>query len=578
MIVLGGDGTILRGAEWVMASDTPLLGVNLGHVGFLAEAESSEIDSIVERVVDRSYRVEERFTIDLQVRNGNEVIWSSFAINEVSIEKSSRERMLEVLVEIDGRPLSRWACDGLLSTPTGSTAYAFSAGGPVIWPGVDAFLVVPLARHALFARPLVPGRPHAWLWNCSQPLRPRACCPVTVVVRWNWAAEWRSRLSAAATDCGWRGFPKRPSRTAWSVSSACGSKAGGVWRTVRSYPIVSRRKHDRRTRIADLGVISDATMSFHPGLTVVTGETGAGKTMIITGLGLLLGGRADPKLVRSGSDRARIEGRFVASPPEVVDRMLAAGGELDADGELLVARHLTASRSRAFLGGASVPAGLHDATADLVTIHGQSEQLPGRRARPPAPSFDRSAGKAVTDPLDAYSRLWAELQANGRSWPNYGWRPSLERGDRLLRFGLDEIERVAPGPRVRISSWPPRPTADRWTCALPRSRPACTTSTTRRAARRLVDRSTEGVEQTRGDDVELATLGAGWLRPGYALTDITAELARYLNSWTSSLHGSNRLPRAAPGWHSHAEIWDDRRRGVGLGGGGRRTSPDTRGQ
>jgi NAD+ kinase len=158
MIVLGGDGTILRGAEWVMASDTPLLGVNLGHVGFLAEAESSEIDSIVERVVDRSYRVEERFTIDLQVRNGDDVIWSSFAINEVSIEKSSRERMLEVLVEIDGRPLSRWACDGLLvSTPTGSTAYASSAGGPVIWPGVDAFLVVPLSAHALFARPLVLG-------------------------------------------------------------------------------------------------------------------------------------------------------------------------------------------------------------------------------------------------------------------------------------------------------------------------------------------------------------------------------------------------------------------------------------
>jgi NAD+ kinase len=158
MIVLGGDGTILRGAEWVMASDTPLLGVNLGHVGFLAEAESSEIDSIVERVVDRSYLVEERFTIDVRVRNGEEVVWSSFAINEISIEKASRERMLEVLVEIDGRPLSRWACDGLLvSTPTGSTAYAFSAGGPVIWPGVDAFLVVPLSAHALFARPLVLG-------------------------------------------------------------------------------------------------------------------------------------------------------------------------------------------------------------------------------------------------------------------------------------------------------------------------------------------------------------------------------------------------------------------------------------
>jgi NAD+ kinase len=160
MVVLGGDGTILRGAEWVIGSRIPLLGVNLGHVGFLAEAESSEIDSIVTRIVERSYTVEERSTVEVSLRDcaTGEVTWSSYAVNEVSIEKASRERVLEVLVEIDGRPLSRWACDGvLLSTPTGSTAYAFSAGGPVIWPNVDALLVVPLSAHALFARPLVLG-------------------------------------------------------------------------------------------------------------------------------------------------------------------------------------------------------------------------------------------------------------------------------------------------------------------------------------------------------------------------------------------------------------------------------------
>lgn len=158
MVVLGGDGTILRAAEWVMAADIPLLGVNLGHVGFLAEAESSEIDSIVAKIVDCSYTVEERFTIEVSLHRQGRVIWSSYAINEVSIEKAARARMLELLVEVDGRPLSRWACDGLLvATPTGSTAYAFSAGGPVIWPGVDALLLVPLSAHALFARPLVLG-------------------------------------------------------------------------------------------------------------------------------------------------------------------------------------------------------------------------------------------------------------------------------------------------------------------------------------------------------------------------------------------------------------------------------------
>ena len=158
MVVLGGDGTILRGAEWVIAADIPLLGVNLGHVGFLAEAESSEIDNIVGHIVDCSYTVEERFSIDVTLRENGAEIWSSFAINEVSIEKAVRERMLEILVEVDGRPLSRWACDGVLvATPTGSTAYAFSAGGPVIWPSVEALLVVPLSAHALFARPLVLG-------------------------------------------------------------------------------------------------------------------------------------------------------------------------------------------------------------------------------------------------------------------------------------------------------------------------------------------------------------------------------------------------------------------------------------
>ncbi len=158
MVVLGGDGTILRGAEWVLASDTPLLGVNLGHVGFLAEAESSEIDKLVRHVVDCSYTVEERFTIDVSVSEDGEEKWSSFAINEASIDKAARERMLEIAVEVDHRPLSRWACDGLLlSTPTGSTAYAFSAGGPVIWPEVDALLIMPLSAHALFARPLVVG-------------------------------------------------------------------------------------------------------------------------------------------------------------------------------------------------------------------------------------------------------------------------------------------------------------------------------------------------------------------------------------------------------------------------------------
>jgi len=155
VVVLGGDGTILRAAEKARGEKVPILGVNLGHVGFLAEAEHSELDEVVKAIATRNYVVEERMTIDASVHRGELEVSSGWALNEISIEKVG-SRMIEVLVAVDGRPLSRWWCDGVLcATPTGSTAYAFSAGGPIVWPEVEALLVLPVAAHALFARPLV---------------------------------------------------------------------------------------------------------------------------------------------------------------------------------------------------------------------------------------------------------------------------------------------------------------------------------------------------------------------------------------------------------------------------------------
>ncbi|MDO9590860.1 MAG: NAD kinase, partial [Microcella sp.] len=157
-IVLGGDGTILRAAELARGGSAPLLGVNLGHVGFLAESERDDLSSAVARALDRDYLVEERMTLSVRVKLGSEVVYETWALNEATVEKASRERMLEVVIEVDGRPLSSFGCDGVvMSTPTGSTAYAFSAGGPVVWPSLDALLLVPLSAHALFARPIVVG-------------------------------------------------------------------------------------------------------------------------------------------------------------------------------------------------------------------------------------------------------------------------------------------------------------------------------------------------------------------------------------------------------------------------------------
>ena len=158
VVVLGGDGSILRGAEVSRGAGIPLLGINLGRVGFLAEAEREQTSQVVERIVDRDYTIEERMTLEVDVYQNGRHVDHTWALNEASVEKSARERMLELTVEIDGRPLSTWGCDGVVvATPTGSTAYAFSGGGPIVWPDVQALLVVPISAHALFARPVVLG-------------------------------------------------------------------------------------------------------------------------------------------------------------------------------------------------------------------------------------------------------------------------------------------------------------------------------------------------------------------------------------------------------------------------------------
>ena len=156
VVALGGDGTFLRAAELARNADIPVLGVNLGRIGFLAEAEADAIDTVLEHVVARSYSIEERLTLDIAVRVKGEVIAHGWALNDASLEKGPRLGVLGVVLEVDGRPVSTFGCDGVLvSTPTGSTAYAFSAGGPILWPDLEALLVVPNNAHALFARPMV---------------------------------------------------------------------------------------------------------------------------------------------------------------------------------------------------------------------------------------------------------------------------------------------------------------------------------------------------------------------------------------------------------------------------------------
>ncbi|MCX6456869.1 MAG: NAD kinase [Actinobacteria bacterium] len=154
-VVLGGDGTILRGAELTRQRNIPLLGINIGHVGFMAEVIRPEITAVARSVIDKSYGLDSRMVLAYEVIRNGKVIDTGWALNEVTVERQ-HTTMVELFVQIDGRPLSRWGCDGLIaSTPTGSTAYAFSAGGPVLWPEVEALVLLPISAHALFARPMV---------------------------------------------------------------------------------------------------------------------------------------------------------------------------------------------------------------------------------------------------------------------------------------------------------------------------------------------------------------------------------------------------------------------------------------
>src|ERR1700728_4152422 len=219
---------------------------------------------------------------------------------------------------------------------------------------------------------------------------------------------WKS--GGARCRCCWRGCTGlvRPgSPTVWSRCSACPSRAGGAvpGRTLASIL--------EEVRINGLGVIDDAVLDLSAGLTALTGEPGAGKTMVVTALGLLFGGRADPARVRPGAARAAVEGRLQVTP-EVAREGEGGGGELDEEGtELVLSRSVSAEgRSRAFAGGRSVPVSLLQVLADdLVAVHGQADQQlllrPGRQRE----ALDRFGGPELAALLSDYRRVYARHQA-----------------------------------------------------------------------------------------------------------------------------------------------------------------------
>jgi len=299
-------------------------------------------------------------------------------------------------------------------------------------------------------------------------------------------------------------------------------------------------------RITGLGVIEDAVLEFSPGFTVVTGETGAGKTMVVTGLGLMFGGRADPARVRPGADRATVEGRLRIEPDSpAAQQVLDAGGELDDDGRtLIVSRSVSAEgRSRAHAGGRGVPVSLLIGLADdLVAVHGQADQQQLLRAARQRQALDEFAGPALSAVMADYQRAYArhrEVQAELSELTTRAQERAAEAED--LRRALDEIERAEPvaGEDTALLAEEERlGHADALHAAATTAHAALLGDPSDGSyqgadAVTLLGTARQAVDGVAAHDPELASLAGRLSEAAYLVSDVATDLASYVESLDS---------------------------------------------
>jgi DNA repair protein RecN (Recombination protein N) len=301
------------------------------------------------------------------------------------------------------------------------------------------------------------------------------------------------------------------------------------------------RPRVEEVRIQGLGVIDEAVLELSPGFNVVTGETGAGKTMVVTGLGLLFGGRADPSRIRPGADRASVEGTLVIEPGgRVAQQVEDIGGEAE-DGTLIISRTVSAEgRSRAWLGGRTVPVGTLTYLADdLVAVHGQMDQ---QRLLQPArqrAALDRYAGEELVKPLRAYAQAYKRHKQIAAQLEELTTqvRERTQEAD-LLRFGLQEIEKVDPKPgedaelreeEERLSH------ADALRSAATTAHTALLGDPMEAAGSphdviSLLGEARAAVEAVRDFDAQLAGVADRLAEAGYLISDVATDLAAYAES------------------------------------------------
>jgi DNA repair protein RecN (Recombination protein N) len=289
-------------------------------------------------------------------------------------------------------------------------------------------------------------------------------------------------------------------------------------------------------RISSLGVIDSSTLELGPGLTVITGETGAGKTMVVTALGLLLGGRADPGAVRTGATQARVEGVVSAGAlGDFREAVEDAGGAVEDD-RVVLARNVAAhGRSRAWVGGASVPvATLTEVAEPLVAVHGQSDQHRLLRASAQRASLDRFAGAGLAADAEEYAGLWAELAATERTLVEViGSARERAREADQLRFGLGEVEAVdpRPGEDAELAAEETRlGFADTLRTAAEQAREALSSDEGAADALATTSAARHALEAVREHDATAGELADRIAELGHLLVDVAGDVASYASS------------------------------------------------
>ena len=285
-----------------------ILGVNVGQLGYLTEVEPGGMTGALERYASGAYEIEERMMLAVDADPVGEAPSRSWrALNEATIERRESGHTVRLLVRIDGAPFTSYAADGLIvATPTGSTAYSLSARGPVISPRHRALLLTPVSPHMLFADRAV--------------LDPDETIEIEVAGQLgaDLNVDGKRALTLEQGSTIRVGAAPEPALRALRTPSVPPDPQGQV-RPVRPLMLTG-------FVVRDLGVIEEAHVLLGPGLTAVTGETGAGKTLLVEAIDLLVGGRADATLVRAGFAEGVVEGRFVAGDEVVLRRAVPTDG------------------------------------------------------------------------------------------------------------------------------------------------------------------------------------------------------------------------------------------------------------